>query len=35
MREEVRVGGYKGNYVLNVKEQLRMRTLREEEDSGK
>jgi hypothetical protein len=35
LREEVWVGGYKGNYVLNVKEQLRMRTLREEEDERK
>jgi hypothetical protein len=35
LKEEVREGGYKGNYVLNVKEQLRMRTLREDEDERK
>jgi hypothetical protein len=35
LREEVREGGYKGNYVLNVKEQLKMRTLREDEDERK
>ncbi len=35
MKEEVREGGYKGNYVLNVKEQLRMRTLREDEEDRK
>jgi hypothetical protein len=35
LREEVGEGGYKGNYMLNVKEQLRMRTLREEDDERK
>jgi hypothetical protein len=35
LKEEVREGGYKGNYVLNVKEQLKMRTLREDEDERK
>jgi hypothetical protein len=35
LKEEVREGGYKRNYVLNVKEQLRMRTLREDEDERK
>jgi hypothetical protein len=35
LKEEVREGGYRGNYVLNVKEQLRMRTLREDEDEKK
>ncbi len=35
LKEEVREGGYKGNYVLNVKEQLRVRTLREDEDDRK
>jgi hypothetical protein len=31
LREEVRMGTFKGNYVLNLKEQLRMRCLRESE----
>jgi hypothetical protein len=35
LKEEVREGGYKGNYVLNVKDQLRMRTLREDEEKRK
>jgi hypothetical protein len=35
LKIEVREGGYKGNYVLNVKEQLRVRTLREEEEDRK
>ncbi len=29
LREEVREGTFKGNYVLNLKEQLRMRCMRE------
>ncbi len=29
LKEEVRVGAFKGNYVLNLKDQLRMRCMRE------
>ncbi len=29
LREEVRVGSFRGNYMLNLKEQMRMRCLRE------
>ncbi len=31
LREEVRTGTFKGNYVLNLKDQLRMRCMRESE----
>ncbi len=32
LREEVRAGTFKGNYILNLKDQLRMRELREMEN---
>ncbi len=32
LKEEVRAGSFKGNYVLNLKEQWRLRCLREGED---
>jgi hypothetical protein len=35
LREEVRSGTFKGNYLLNLKEQLRLRSLRESEDMTK
>ena len=35
MREEVREGGFKGSYLLNLKEQMRMRSLREEKGEKK
>jgi hypothetical protein len=35
LQEEVKVGSYKGNYVLNLKEQLRMKSLREGDDDKK
>ncbi len=31
LREEVRAGNFKGNYILNLKDQLRMRELREQD----
>ncbi len=31
LREEVREGSFKGNYMLNLKEQLRMRCMRDSE----
>jgi hypothetical protein len=32
LREEMRAGTFKGNYILNLKEQMRMRELREMEN---
>ncbi len=34
LREEVRAGTFNGNYILNLKEQMRMRRLRETESEG-
>ncbi len=35
LREEVRVGSFKGNYVLNLKEKMRMMSLRDGDEEKK